>query len=298
MRYLIITSMALFFFACTAPEENSDAYGNFEANPVLVSAEAKGKLLFLNATEGQSIQAGQLIGLIDTTALHLQKALINAQIGTLPQKLKSALSEIEVLKRQKANLEREKERIERLLADQAATPQQLDNISGEIEVLEEKIASLSIQTQIANRAILAEKQPLLAQRDIINDQIRRAYVYSPFTATVLAKLAEATEMVHPGMPLLRIADLDTIRVQFYVSGIQLQDLKLGQKIEVLVDEGTEELRAVPGRISRIAEQAEFTPKTIQTKEDRVHLVYAIEAKVPNADGRLKIGMPAEVKFTL
>jgi HlyD family secretion protein len=297
MRYLIITIFALSLWSCNEQEGRSDAYGNFEADPILISAEAKDKLLYLHANEGQTVEAGALIGLVDTTALHLQRKLIDAQIGTLPRKLKNALSEIEVLRSQKANLEREKARIERLLADKAATPQQLDNITGEIKVLDEKMASLRAQTQIANRSILAEKQPLLAQRDILNDQIRRSFVYSPSTATVLTRLAEASEMVSPGMPLLRIADLDTIRLRFYVSGTQLLDLKLGQEVDVLVDNGEGSLRRVAGRISHIAEQAEFTPKTIQTKEDRVNLVYAVEAKVPNPDGRLKIGMPAEVNFS-
>lgn len=298
MKYVTIVLLSLSIWSCTPQEKRADAYGNFEARPIMISAEAQGKLLFLHASEGQTLSAGTLIGLVDTTALHLQKRLIDAQIGTLPQKLKSALSEIEVLKSQKANLEREKSRVDRLLADKAATPQQLDNLEGEIAVLEEKMTSIQEQTQIVNRSILAEKQPLLAQRAIINDQIRRSYIYSPFTATVLSKLAEPSEMVSPGMPLLRIADLDTIQLKFYVSGTQLQNLTLGQEIVVLVDEGAEALRSVPGLIHTIAEQAEFTPKTIQTKEDRINLVYAVEAQVPNPDGRLKIGMPAEVKLTL
>jgi HlyD family secretion protein len=296
MKYVTIVLLILSAWSCKEQEKRADAYGNFEARPIMVSAEAQGKLLFLHASEGQTLRAGTLIGLIDTTPLHLQKRLIDAQIGTLPQKMKSALSEIEVLKSQKANLEREKARTERLVAEKAATTQQLDNILGEIKVLDEKMASIQAQTQITNRSILAEKQPLLAQREIINDQIRRSYLYSPATATVLSKLVEPSEMVSPGIPLLRIANLDTIRLKFYVSGTQLQSLKLGQEIVVLVDDGAAALREVPGQINAIAEQAEFTPKTIQTKEDRVNLVYAVEAKVPNADGRLKIGMPAEIKF--
>lgn len=296
MKNFFFLIVLLSFVACTETDNRSDAYGNFEADPIMVSAEAKGRLLFLRAEEGQSIQEGALIGLIDTTALHLQRALIEAQIGTLPQKLRNALSEIEVLEEQKANMQREKERLEKLFAEKAATSKQLDDINGEIEVVDKKMASIHSQTQIANRGILAEKQPLLAQKAIISDQIRRSYIYSPISGVVLSKLAEPSEMVGMGAPLLRVADLDTITLQFYVSGVQLQGLKLGQQVEVLVDEGTDDLRTLSGTISQIADQAEFTPKTIQTKEDRVNLVYAVEAKVPNKDGRLKIGMPAEVNF--
>lgn len=296
MKYLVILIIMFGLTSCNDPEQRSDAYGHFEAPTVHLSAETQGKLLFLKVREGQLVEAGQLIGLVDTSALHLHKELINAQIGLLPQKLKNALSEIEVLERQKANLEREKARTEKLLAAKAATQQQLEQMEGEIEVLEQKMASIRAQTQRANRAILAEKQPLLAQRDIINDQIRRSYLYSPFTATVLTQLTEANEFVTPGKPLLRLASLDTLRLHFYVSGLQLQNLKLGQEIKVLVDEGLDGYRAFTGQISQMAEQAEFTPKNIPTREDRVNLVYAIEAVVPNQEGRLKIGMPAEVTF--
>lgn len=296
MRYFSFILLVLGLISCQEQEALSDAYGNFTAHPVLISAEAQGKLMLLDAEEGQVVQAGALLALVDTTALHLQKQLIEAQIGVLPQKFKHALSEIEVLKRQKSNLEREKARLERLLVDRAATPQQLEQMTGEIEVLAQKMVALQTQTQIANRAILAEEQPLLAQLEIVKDQIRRCFIYSPFTGTVLTKVAEPAELVQPGKPLLRMANLDTMRLQFYVSGIQLQALKLGQEVEVLIDGEGGELRALSGRISYLAAEAEFTPSTIQTREERVHLVYAVEARVANPAGRLKIGMPAEVNF--
>ncbi|MEO0338695.1 MAG: HlyD family efflux transporter periplasmic adaptor subunit, partial [Bacteroidota bacterium] len=284
------------FTSCNEENNRSDAYGNFEATTTLVSAEANGRLLFLNIEEGEVVTGGQLVALVDTVQLNLQRQLLNAQMGTLPKKLQNSLSEIEVLERQKDNLQREKERVERLLVKKAATTKQLDDLNGEIEVVNQRIQSINVQTRIANRSILAEKEPLLAQRAIINDQIRRSYVHNPFEGTILTKLAEPSEMVAMGAPLYRIADLDTITLKFYASATQLQGLKLGQPVEVLVDEGVEDYRKLSGMISKIADQAEFTPKTIQTKEDRVNLVYAIEAKVPNADGRLKIGMPAEVNF--
>jgi len=295
-KYIFFIIPIFLFVACQEKEQRSDAYGNFEATTILVSSEAKGELLFLDVEEGKRLQTGQLVGLVDTTQLHLQRQQIRASIGTLPQKLRSSLQEIEVLKEQKANLIRERDRVKRLLEKKAATPKQLDDLNGEIEVVEQRIKAIEEQTQTANRAILAEKEPMLAQIDLINEQIRQSYIYNPVAGTVLTKLAEPSEIVGFGAPLYRIGRLDTMTLRAYISGVQLQQIQLGQEIEVLIDEGEEGYQTFTGTISWIASEAEFTPKTIQTKEERVNLVYAIEAKVPNPGGRLKIGMPAELNF--
>ncbi len=298
IAYFTILIFSLgFFTACEEEAPRSDAYGNFEVTTTLVSSEANGRLLFLLAEEGQSLKANTLVGLVDTTQLHLQRKQIEAQIGTLPQKLRNSLSDIEVLKRQKDNLIRERDRVKRLLEKKAATPKQLDDINGEVEVIDRRIGAIRANTQTANRSILAEKAPLLAQIDVINEQIRRCYIYNPIKGTVLTKLTEPSEIVGMGTPLYRIAQLDTMTLRFYASAVQLQEVGIGQEIQVLIDQGEENFTTLTGRISWIAEQAEFTPKTIQTKEDRVTLVYAVEAQVANPKGVLKIGMPAEVNFT-
>lgn len=296
-KYLSFLAFLLFLTACQEEENRSDAYGNFEATTIMVSAEASGQLLQLDIAEGQKLKAGSLVGLIDTTLLHLQRQQIAATIGTLPKQLQNSLAEIEVLKGQQANLSRERDRIAALVANKAATPKQLDDLNGELEVVSKRIAAVRANTQTANGAILSQKEPLLAQRELINEQIRRAYCYNPVAGTVLTKMAEAGEMVGTGSPLYRIGRLDTMTLRAYAGSVALQQLALNQRVEVLVDDGSEQYRQLGGVVSYISDQAEFTPKTIQTKADRVNLVYAFDVKVPNPNGLLKIGMPAEVNFS-
>ena len=296
-KFFLFFSMLFVLSACEEKLDLSDAYGNFEATVSTFSSEANGKLLFLNAEEGQKLKAGQFIAIVDTTLLHLQRQKIKASINTLPKKLKNTLADIEVLQNQKSNITRERDRVKILLSKKAATPKQLDDLNGEIEVIGKRIQAIRAKTKIANRSILAEKQPLLAQIAIINEQIKKSYLYNDIDGTVLTKLTEAHEIVRMGTPLFRIGKLDTMSLRFYASSVQLQQVKLGQKIEVLIDQGADSYQSFEGVISWISGQAEFTPKTIQTKEDRVNLVYAIKAKVPNPDGFIKIGMPAEVNFS-
>ncbi|MFT5169088.1 MAG: HlyD family secretion protein [Saprospiraceae bacterium] len=295
-RSSIFIIAIILFTSCKEQVTLSDAYGNFEATPTTVSAEANGRLLFLKVEEGQQLKAATLIALVDTTQLDLQRKQIQATINTLPQKLRTDLADIEVMKNQKANLTRERDRVKRLVEKKAATPKQLDDINGEIDVVEKRISAIQSQTQTTNRSILSEKGPMLAQIDVVNEQIRKSYIYNPIDGTVLTKLTEPFEMVGMGSPLYRIAELDTMTLRFYTSAVQLQQVKLGEHIEVLVDNGTTGYNTLTGIVSWISEQAEFTPKTIQTKEDRVNLVYAVKAKVANPNGLLKIGMPAEVNF--
>lgn len=294
---------SLFFFAaalllaCGPDQARSDAYGNFEATTVMVSSEVAGRLLYLDAAEGERLPAGRLIAQIDTTSLHLQLRQVEATIGALPQKLRTAIADIQVLESQKANLTRERDRVNRLVAQKAATPKQLDDMNGELAVIEQRIAAIRSQTETANRAILAEKAPLLAQADIIREQIRRCRVHNPIAGTVLTRLAEPSEMVSPGMPLYRIGRLDTLTLRVYAGSVQLQQARIGQIVEVRIDQGEKGFETLPGRLSWISGEAEFTPKVIQTKEERTNLVYALKVAVANPDGRLKIGMPAEVNFT-
>jgi HlyD family secretion protein len=290
---LLFIPLALGLTACEPETNGADAYGNFEVREIIVSAEANGKILLLDVEEGQTLQAGQLVALIDTVPLHLQKQQLLAGIQTVHTKTQDAQPQIEVLEEQKANLLREKKRVEALLADKAATPKQLDDINGQIEVVDKQIAAARSQTSTLNRGILGEIGPIREKIKLIEDQIRRCYVYNPMEGVVLLKLAEPTEMTAAGRPLYKIADLSEMELRAYVSGAQLPEVKIGQEVEVRIDQGVEGFRSLNGQVSWIASQAEFTPKTIQTKEERVNLVYAIKVKVPN-DGSLKIGMPGEV----
>lgn len=295
-KYLIFLFAILLLSSCEEETNLSDAYGNFEAVTTIISAETNGRLLSLNVNEGAPLKAGTYIGLVDTIQLHLQRKQLEAQLNTLPKKMRNTIADIEVLKNQKANMIRERDRVQRLMKKKAATPKQLDDLNGEIEVVVKRILALGSNTKISNRAILSEKEPMIAQIALINEQIRKSYLYNPVDGIVLTKLSEPHEMVAMGAPLYRIGQLDTMTLRFYASAAQLQKIKIGKEVEVLVDDGTESFQFFKGTISWIADQAEFTPKTIQTKEDRVNLVYAVKAKVPNKDGFLKIGMPAEVNF--
>lgn len=298
MRHsLLLTILSVITLAgCQTGREPADAYGNFEATVTTVSAEASGQLRFLRIEEGRTLKEGALVGLVDTTQLHLQKQQLLASVGSLSKKLQDPRPDIQVLEDQKRNLVRERDRVRNLLENQAATPKQLDELNGEIVVVSQRIQAARSQTQTANRSILSEQDPMLAQVKLVEEKIRESYVYNPVQGTVLTQLAEPAEVVTMGSPLYRIGQLDTLTLRAYAESVQLQNVSIGQRVDVLIDEGEENYRTVPGTIRWIADQAEFTPKTIQTKEDRVNLVYALKIAVPNPEGKLKIGMPAEVNF--
>ncbi len=288
-----LLAAAFFLTACQDNGDTADAYGNFEAQEVIVSAEGNGELLRFDVEEGQKLPAGQPIGLIDTTQLHLKRQQLRASIQALTGKTQEVQPQIDVLMEQKQNLKREEKRLQALVADNAATQKQLDDIQGQIEVVEKQIAAARSQNNELNQSILAEIAPLQAQIDVVNDQIRRCYINNPIDGTVLLKLAEPHEIAAMGKPLYTIARMDELELRAYISGAQLPHIKLGQEVEVLIDEDEEANRSLTGTISWISDKAEFTPKTIQTKEERVNLVYAFKVKVKN-DGSLKIGMPGEV----
>ena len=284
-------------FSCKKTDAAADAYGNFEATETVVSAEGNGRLLFLQVEEGQRLQAGELVALIDTSQLHLQKLQLLALINTLPKKLRVAEPDIAVLEDQKRNLLREHDRVEKLLADKAATPKQLDDLNGEIVVINQRIEAAKSQTQIANRGILSEQEPLRAQIATIEDKLLKCYVRNPVAGTVMTKLAEPSEVVGFGTPLYKIANLDYLELRAYASAVQLQGVETGQEVSVLIDAGEQGYHDLPGKVIWISSESEFTPKTIQTKEERVNLVYAFKVRVKN-DGQLKIGMPGEVVFNI
>lgn len=282
--------------SCKKEAPRSDAYGNFEAVETIVSAEANGKLLFLHVAEGEPLKAGELVALVDTTLFHLQKQQAVASLGTIGKKQQDPNPQIAVLEEQRRNLVRERDRVQRLLADKAATPKQLDDLNGQIEVVDAQIKAARRSAGTVNTGILGEKDPVLAQIKVLNEQIKRCYIYNPVDGTVLTKIAEPAEVVGFGAPLYKIAALDTLELRAYMSGAQLPGLKIGQQVNVLIDQSGGGVKSLTGTISWISSKAEFTPKTIQTQEERVNLVYAFKVKVANGEGELKIGMPGEVRF--
>ena len=292
--YLLLL-FVLGFSACKPQEDLADAYGNFEAREVIISSEVTGRLLQFSAEEGQTLDAGQLVALIDTVPFHLRREQLRASMSALRQKTQDARPQIAVLEEQRRNLVHEQKRVEALLASNAATTKQLDDLKGQIDVIDRQIAAASSQEGIANRGILAELAPLEAQLRQVDDQVKRCYLYNPISGTVLLKMAEPSEMAIAGKALYKIADLSTMTLRAYVSGDQLAQVQLGKEVKVYIDKDKETNTSIPGKVTWVSDQAEFTPKIVQTKEERVNLVYAVKIEVKNY-GALKIGMPGEVRF--
>jgi HlyD family secretion protein len=310
-RKKIIASLLLLLFiqACSNRKENYDASGSFEANEVLVSSQLGGQLLQFNVNEGDSLAQGEIVGVIDSTNLALQKAQVKATIQSLSEKTNNVQPQVDLLQNQLAvqqsqlkNLLHEKERTERLVKADAATPKQLDDINAQIDVTRKQMAvtqqQINVQkanTATQNRGILSEAGPLQKQVAQVNEQISKTKIVNPINGTVITKYAEQGEIASPGKALYKIADLSTLNLKAYVTGAQLSQIKLGQQVKVLVDDGAKNYRTYNGAITWISAKAEFTPKTIQTKEERANLVYAVKIKVRN-DGYLKIGMYGEVQL--
>lgn len=289
-KILVFSCIAL-LASCSKNGDKSDAYGTFESTEITISSESAGKIIWLKAEEGEELKAGDTVALIDTVQLSLKRDALIAQKNAASNKSSYITAQINVLVEQKKTSQVEKDRLEKLFKDGAATQQQLDNINGIIAVYDKQISSI----ETTNAPVLNETEAYEKQIAQLNDQIDRSYIVNPIDGTVLTKYSEANEIVIAGKALYKIACLDYIYLRVYVSGAQLPSLKLGQTVKVLADKNENELKEYKGTISWISSTAEFTPKIIQTKEERVNLVYALKIKVKN-DETLKIGMPGEMKI--
>lgn len=277
---------------CRHGKESADAYGNFEATEVLLSAETNGRILRFNLTEGSEVEEGMEIALVDTTFFHLQKAELEANRESIRTRLRTLDAQNGILRQQVANLTREITRMEKLLLSEAGTQKQYDDLTGQVEVLNKQIAANNTQ----KASVWAELSVVDSKKALPDEQLKRCSIKSPLKGTLIEKFAKKGEMTVAGKPLAKIADLSVIRLKAYVSGSQLGSLVPGAACTVRVDEGEKGYRSYPGKITRISEKAEFTPKIIQTKEERVTLVYSVTIEVVN-DGTLKSGMPGELFFT-
>jgi len=289
-RSLIIIA-AIMLAGCRNKSDQPDAYGNFEATEVIVSAETGGRILQFTPVEGTDIEKGAEIALIDTTLFHLQKAEINAGMKSVITRIGSISAQNDILDQQISNLNVNITRIENMLKDDAATKKQYDDLAGQVAVLRKQIAANNIQ----KASVDAELSVYKSKKATLNEQITRSSVKSPLKGTVIEKYSEAGEMTAAGKPLVKIADLSIVKLKVYVSGAQLGSLKLGQQCKVRTDNGKKGYNIFVGTISYISGKAEFTPKIIQTKEERVTFVYAVTIDVNN-DGTLKSGMPGEAIF--
>ncbi len=303
--FLLITGLA----ACNNNGTRSDASGTFEAEEIIVSSELAGRIISLAIQEGMLLPKDSAVGTIDATGISLQKEQVEASIQSLNAKTMDVTPQVRLLEHQRAvqqsrlnNLLQERQRVENLVKADAATKKQLDDIIAQIDVVEKEmnvtlqqiaVQRNSVSTQ--NRSILSEGAPLQKRIAQLNDQLQRARIINPAEGTVLTKYAEPGEITSPGKALYKIADLSSLNLRAYITGIQLPEVKLNQAVKVLIDSGADKFKEYPGTIIWISDKAEFTPKTIQTKEERANLVYAIKVKVKN-DGYLKIGMYGEVVF--
>ncbi len=312
MKHIKLTAVVftiLLFNACKNGDNGHDATGTFEADEVVVSSELAGKLLSFKVQEGMQLAKDSVVGIVDAKNIALQQEQVEASIKALNEKTADVNPQIRLLKNQEAvqqsqldNLLHEKARVENLLKADAATAKQLDDLNAQIDVIKKQIAVTQQQIAVQqsnistqNRGILSEKDPLQKRVAQLQDQAQRANIVNPLTGTVLTKYAEEGEITAAGKALYKIADVSYLNLRAYLTGIQLPQIKLGQEVTVLIDNGEKGYKEYKGQVTWIADKAEFTPKTIQTKEERANLVYAIKVKVKN-DGYLKIGMYGEVKL--
>jgi HlyD family secretion protein len=289
--FLFVGGIMLLFAACSANGKTADAYGNFEALEIIVSSEASGRIISSELENGRSLKAGEQVAQVDTINLHLKFRQLLAAKNEISMNTRDVLSQINVLNEQKNSLLIEQKRIENLIADSAATIRQYDDVSGRIKVTDRQIDAVKVK----NLAVLSKLETLHVQMDEIRYELEKCKIISPINGIVLQKYVEPHELVMKGKALFKIANLDQMELKAYIDGIQLGTVNIGQKVRVFVDQSKKDNREMEGTISWIAPSAEFTPKIIQTKDERVKLVYAIKVMVKN-DGSLKIGMPGEVKF--
>ena len=300
---------SLLIIGCTSNENEFDASGTFEADETIVSSEMPGKILTFNVEEGMHLGKDSVVGTVDATNIDLQQQQVEASINALNEKTANVQPQIELLQNQLAvqqsqldNLLHERTRIENLLKADAATTKQLDDVNAQIDVVKKSMTVTQQQINVRkndvatqNRSILSEAEPLRKRVAQLEDQQQRSNIVNPVNGTVITKYAEAGEVTSSGKALYKIADLSELNLRAYVTGVQLPAIKLGQQVRVMIDQGEKKYKEYTGNIVWVSDKAEFTPKTIQTKEERANLVYAIKVRVKN-DGFLKIGMYGEVKL--
>lgn len=294
MKVAGYVAMAMLVVSC-GNETEFDAQGTFEATEIVVSAEAVGKILNFEVEEGVEVIAGKVIGEIDGVQLHLQRKQLVAQQSALLNSRPDVKKQVASLKEQISKQKSELLRVENMLRDGAATQKQRDDIDAHIRVLEGQLEA-ALSTLVKNAASLDNSSSAMeAQIAALDDRIAKCSIASPINGTVLVKYAEAGEFATVGKPLMKVADMEKIYLRAYFTSDQLADIHLGDTVTVVADFGGDKRYDYEGRVSWIASECEFTPKTIQTKDSRANLVYAVKIAVKN-DGRLKIGLAGEVNL--
>ncbi len=290
--YLLIV---LIIFSCDNNTGEFDATGIFEATEIIVSSEASGKILELNLAEGEVLKRGQRIGAIDSTQLYLSKLQLHESQKAVLAGRPDIQTQMEATRKEIESTRVEKKRIENLVKGEIANQKQLDDINTKLAVLESRLAAQQNSLRTTTSTLTEQSNAINIQMMMVQDQLRRCTIINPVDGTVLTKYSMENEMTMPGKAMYKIADLSTLILRAYVSGDQLPQFKLGQSVNVLVDAPDDAYKTYSGTIAWVSDKAEFTPKTIQTKDERANLVYAIKISVKN-DGYLKLGMYGEVKF--
>jgi HlyD family secretion protein len=292
---IILLALTFFSVSCGNKKGNYDASGAFEATEVLVSAQAAGQIMQLDVTEGQTLEAGKEIGWIDTVQLYLKKKQLLASMKAADSRTYNVSLQIASLKQQIAKQQTELARFRNLVQSDAGTQKQVDDIQSSIDVLQKQLTAQTETLQNTNSSISAEVSGLYIQVEQINDLINKSIISSPLTGIVLSKYAEQGELAAQGKALFKVADMEHIYLRAYITADQLTQLKLNQEVSVFADFGKKEMSEYKGIITWISDKAEFTPRTILTRNERANLVYAVKIAVKN-DGYLKIGMYGEIKI--
>ena len=291
-----LCSLLALFSACGNGAPKYDATGTFETTEVLVSAEASGRLLYFDIEEGMLLKAGEEVGVVDTVQLYLKKLQLEASIKSVEEQRPDILKQVAATKEQISAAQRERNRVANLLKVGAANQKQLDDAEDQLEVLRKQLVAQNSTLSNSHQSLTWQSSSVGIQVAQVEDQLKKCYITSPITGTVLAKYAEAGELTAMGTPLFKVADTEQMYLRAYITSEQLSQVKLGQKVTVFSDYGTDEHKQYPGVVTWISDTSEFTPKTILTKNERANLVYAVKIAVHN-DGLLKIGMYGGVEFS-
>ena len=291
---LFATTISLFLVSCSKTDGNFDASGTFETTEVIVSTESMGKIMQLNVEEGQQLNVNQQIGYIDTTQLYLKKLQLLASKKALQSRRPDIQKQIAALEQQIETAKTERKRVENLVKAEASTTKQLDDANAQIKVLERQLEAAKSSLETTTNGISGDNEALQIQVEQVDDQLRKCYITCPISGVVLTKYAEQGELATPGRALFKVGDVTNMILRAYVTSDQLTQIKLGQKVKVYADYG-EDRKEYEGVVNWISSKSEFTPKTIQTRDERANLVYAVKINIKN-DGLLKIGMYGNVKF--
>ncbi len=291
--YIIVISLipVIINSGCKGKNDVADAYGNFQSTELTVASQIQGELVFLDIREGQHYDKGELAGIVDTISFSLKREQLIAQERVIRAKSNNILSQIKIQEEEKKNLVREKERLENLVKDNAATQKQIDDIIGRLNVMDLNIESVNRQ----NIVTLAELEVLKSELKQVDNQISKCKIINPLSGTVIEKYVEQNEIVGAGQSVYKISSLGDMELKVYIDGSQLAHVNIGDTVTVAIDTGKKTTKDFNGIVSWISSEVEFTPRTIQTKEERVDMVYAVKIQVHN-DGMIKIGMPGEVYF--